>query len=358
MGNFTFICGNDSFLVQEESKQAIAALKAKLPEDTEIEVLEGFCNSVGEAEKLVQGVRDATQTLSLFASEKLIWIKDFSLLGDNRTAKAQGTIDALEALQEILAGLDPQTTACLVSASPVDRRTARFKWFQKHSDCTVIDDKSAQTKIMSTLNAHAKALGIQVPSACLELLLNKVGNSGRMAMEELNKLASYIAKDARPLTEADILAMVPDFGDSDFFEIVEAFFAKNLKWTMEAIDRFFFTNKESRPVLASLQNRNRILIQLKVLLDAGKISIGPQGVSKNSLEAAKSRYAGNSDEKSAYNVFTQNPWYLGRLAESLRHFNLKELIDIQNATIELFRSILKDPDQQPAHLRHFSLQHL
>ena len=68
--------------------------------------------------------------------------------------------------------------------------------------------------------------------------------------------------------------IVPNFGDADFFEAADAFFSLKLDWTLEALRRHFFTSSESRPLLGSLQSRNRLLIQLRVLLDAGAIRLG------------------------------------------------------------------------------------
>ena len=65
------------------------------------------------------------------------------------------------------------------------------------------------------------------------------------------------------IEEDDVREMVPDSLDSDFFETTDVFFTGNLQSTLDSIGRYFFTNKEARPLLASLQSRNRLLIQLR-----------------------------------------------------------------------------------------------
>ena len=73
------------------------------------------------------------------------------------------------------------------------------------------------------------------------------------------------------------------------------------------------------------------------------------GISKGDLEAAARTYGhhfGDSEVKSNLNVFTQNPWYLGRLAETAAKVPLKKLIDFQVAFTEAFEAIIERPNDQ------------
>ena len=112
-------------------------------------------------------------------------------------------------------------------------------------------------------------------------------------------------------------------------------------------------------MLGSLQSRNRLLIQLRVLLDAGAIRLGGRGISKSDLESAARTYGhhfGDSEEKSNLNVFTQNPWYLGRLAETANKVSLKKLIDFQIAFTEAFEAIIERPNEQEEVCRELAVR--
>jgi DNA polymerase-3 subunit delta len=88
---------------------------------------------------------------------------------------------------------------------------------------------------------------------------------------------------------------------------------------------------------------------LRVLLDSGAIQLGARGISKGDLEKAAGCYAqhfGESPEKSNLNVFTQNPWYLGRLAATAQKVPLKQLVDFQIAFAAAFESIIARPNEQ------------
>ena len=89
--------------------------------------------------------------------------------------------------------------------------------------------------------------------------------------------------------------------------------------------------------------------QLRVLLDAGALRLGGRGIAKSDLEAAARTYGqhfGDDPEKSNLNVFSQNPWYLGRLAETARKVPLKRLVDFQIAFTRAFESIIERPNDQ------------
>src|SRR5262249_10216689 len=130
--------------------------------------------------------------------------------------------------------------------------------------------------------------------------------------------------------------------------------AGNLAATLRALQRHFFAGGDARPVLAALQNRNRLLIQARVLLDAGEIRAGGFGVDKGSLARAQEVHAaafGGDTEKSSYNVFTQNPWYLGKLMGTGKLPPLRRLIDNQQEFVRAFEEIVQRPNEQEAVLR-------
>ena len=56
---------------------------------------------------------------------------------------------------------------------------------------------------------------------------------------EIKKLCVYVGEEGR-IDEQTINALVPNFGEGDFFEATDAFFSGNLEWTLEALKRHFF----------------------------------------------------------------------------------------------------------------------
>jgi len=356
---FTFICGSDDFLVGRMGRQRFDALVASAGADEfSQEIVNGFAGNVGEVETAVNRFRDSVQTIALFGGRRVVWLKDVNFLADTVTGRAESTLQLVEDLQRILETLNPDDTAVLVTAAPIDRRRSFPKWCEKHADFALAggDGDSAGEALAGVVLAEARALGASFAPGAVELLLAKIGPNTRLLVEETHKLATY-AGDKTAIEEAHVAELTPNVAEGDFFEAAEAFFSGDLKWTLAALHRHFFAGGDARPVIAALQNRNRILLQVRALVDAGDARIGPRGLDGMPRAAAAygARFTG-ATEKSSFNLFTQNPWYVGKLASSAKLPPLRRLIDNQQEFIAAFEEIVRRPDEQEEVLREMAVR--
>jgi DNA polymerase III subunit delta len=355
---FTFICGADDFLVGRLGKERFAALAAEVTDEFAREVINGFAANVGEVENAVNRFRDSVQTVSMFGGRRVVWLKDVNFLADSVTGRAESTLTLIEELQRLLEGLNPDETAVLITAAPVDRRRSFPKWCEKQADFTLVggDADNASEALAGVALAEAQTLGASFGSGAVELMLAKVGANTRLVVEETRKLATYVGEGAK-IEEADVAELTPNVAEGDFFEAAEAFFSGDLKWTLAALHRHFFSGGDARPVISALQNRNRILLQVRALVDAGAARIGPRGL--DGLPRAGAQFGGRftgATEKSSYNLFTQNPWYVGKLAGSAKLPSLRRLIDNQQEFIAAFEEIIRRPGEQEEVLREMTVR--
>ena len=347
---FTFICGDDDYLVSEKGKQWFAEQTQDLADDLSKEVVDGRAGNFAEVEQALGLFRSAVQTLSMFGERKVVWLKNVNFMADSVTGRAQGTIDLLDDLKLFLEGVDSDAVGVLITAQPVDKRRSFYKWIQTACDFTILESgkDTADTCARLILDACDQA-NVKISREGVQALVGKVNGNTRLVVEETMKLCTYAGADGESIDERLVMELVPNFGDADFFEAADAFFSLNLAWTLESLRRHFFTNNDARGLLGSLQSRNRLLIQLRVLLDSGAIKIGNRGVSKSDLEQAARSYSqhfGQATEKSNLNVFTQNPWYLGRLGATAKKVPLKKLVDFQIAFAAAFEAIIERPNEQ------------
>ena len=356
--NFTFICGSDDFLVGRMGKERFAALAAAVTDEFARETINGFAANVGEVESAVNRFRDAVQTISMFGGQRVVWLKDINFLADTVTGRAESTLKLVEDLQQILEKVNPAETAVLVTAAPIDRRRSFPKWCEKNADFALIggDGEGAGEALAGVALAEAKSLGASFAPGAVELMLAKVGANTRLVVEETRKLATYVSEGAA-IEEADVAELTPNVAEGDFFEAAEAFFSGNLQWTLAALHRHFFSGGDARPVISALQNRNRILLQVRALVDAGDVRIGPRGLDgfPKAQAAHGAKFIG-ATEKSSFNLFTQNPWYLGKLAGSAKLPSLRRLIDNQQEFIAAFEEIIRRPDEQEEVLREVAVR--
>jgi len=357
---FTFICGDDDYLVSERGRAWFAEATKEVMDDLSKETIDGRAGNVAEVEVALNRFTSAVQTLDMFGGRKAVWLKDVNFMANSQTGGAQGTLDLLENLKELLQVLDPAQVAVLITAQPVYKVRSFYKWVQKNADFTLIEaGKDSAQALAGLIQETCEELGVSMSNDAIQLLIGKVNGNTRLIMAETRKLASFIGSSGETITAGLVTDLVPNFGDADFFEAADAFYSLKLDWTLEALRRHFFNNSESRPLLGSLQSRNRLLIQLRVLLDAGAIRLGGRGISKSELEAASRVYGhhfGEDPEKSNLNVFTQNPWYLGRLAETASKVPLKKLVDFQIAFTQSFEEIIQRPNEQEEVCRELAVK--
>lgn len=359
---FTFIAGADDFLVTRLGKETFGKMTKGMEDEFSQEVIDGASNKVDEVETAVRLFTQAVNTLPMFGGRKAVWLKDVTFLADSVTGRAEGTLAQVELLKEALDQVDPEQVAVLITAAPVDRRRAFYKWCDKNSDATWLaaaGERGGGVDLSQVAQDEAGRQGISLTPGAVEVLVGKLNGNTRLLVEEVAKLAAYLGPDGGTVEESLVMELVPNFGEGNFFEAADAFFSLDLPWTLDALHRHFFAGNQARPLISTLQGRNRLLIQLRVLLDAGEIRLGYRGLDKAGLERAAAIHRdafGENPEKNAYNVFSQNPWYLGRLADGVKNLNLKRLIDFQQEFLRAFEEIIERPQQQEEVMREMAIR--
>jgi len=355
MGKFTFISGDDEYLVQQRGRAIFESWASEDSEDEfSREVLDGRAGNMEELGQALKNFQASVQTLSLFGSRKRIWFKDITFLGDNVTGRAKGTQELLDSLlRPTLESLDGDTVKVVLSAFPVDRRRSIYKWLQSKGDSEHIAgggdrDPSAYYPI---IEKQCESAGVDITPEARDMLIERVSANGRLIRLEIEKLIGYVGNSGETINADMVNQLVPHFGEAQFFEAAEAFYTLNLEAALEALRRHFYTNKEARGLIGNLQTKNRLLIQLRVLLDAGTLTPRINANQLSRASAAFSDLFSGVEEKSAYNVFSQNPYYLSRLSRAASQLPLKRLIDFQENFLNAFEQCLERHQEQETVLR-------
>ncbi|MEC8190625.1 MAG: DNA polymerase III subunit delta, partial [Verrucomicrobiota bacterium] len=73
---FTFICGDDDYLVSEKGMQWFTEQTQGLSDDFSKEVVDGRAGNFAEVEQVLSLFRSAVQTLSMCGERKVVWLKN------------------------------------------------------------------------------------------------------------------------------------------------------------------------------------------------------------------------------------------------------------------------------------------
>lgn len=360
-GQYFFICGSDDYLVDREGRRLYAHHGAGLSSDFSCEIIDADASNVGKVESIIKHFIDSAQMPSLFGEKKVIWLRGVNFLADSPTGRAEGSKSLVETLSEVLVKLDYSSTCIIITAAPVDKRTRGFRILKNTPFFQLLEDGPGSTGLSALITQECNAYSTKISQDAIDTLLLKVNGNSRLLVQEIQKLINFVGDDTQSIDAKLVNDLVAQFGEGDFFEFSEAFFSLDLNWTLDALTRHFFTQKESRPLIASLQNRLRLLIQLRVLLDAKSIEASSYGLNKDTLAALAVEHDlpfADPSSKSGFNIFSQNAWYLGKLSLAAKKIPLKRLIDFELALIEVFEKILKNPQpyDQEAIMRQFVMQ--
>lgn len=378
-GHFILVCGDDDFLVDREARARFEKLSADAADEMSREIIDGTATKVAEVESVMSAFLSATRTVSLFGGKKYVWLRNLNWLADGvirvkpaedvpakkgkgrSAAKKDVLEDAVDKIAEEFEASDPASLCVVISVVRPDKRRTPSKKLLKVGEVVSVASATDAEEMIFEVEKAARALGVSVGDDAARLLVGKVNGHMRMTFSELEKLACYAGAGGE-IDEETVMRLVPVFGAGDFFEPVEYFFAGDLAGTLDSLRRFFFNNASARPLLSAMQNRNRLLIQLRALVDAGDASLNFRGgVSKSAIEAASARYGylfGGNDEKSSLNLFSQNAWYAGEKVAGAtlknKSVTLKRLIDWQLEFVRAFETLVSRPGEDEAVMRELA----
>ena len=347
---YTFVCGDDDYLVESRAREVYKRLSHGLEDGFSTEIIDGAALNADEVENAVGRFISAAQTVSLFGERKAVWFKGISFLGNSRTGESKAAKVQVERLADILSSIDYANVGVVLSACPVDQRRAEFKALKSGGDFIYIGAEAATPDAL--LGEQARECGVSFATGVAEYLFEKLQGNVRLCIAETRKLAVYLAGAPKTvITEKLVDELVPGFGESEFFEPVSRFFEGNLPATLDALKRYFFTRKDARGLISSLQGRNRLLIQMRSLLDSGRLRLSGHWIDKNTFESARNDFAGLFAEGDRASLFSQRPGSLGFLAKDAARFRLRRLIDFHFEFLKAFQGILERPNEQEAVLR-------
>ena len=233
--------GSESY---ERERCRHALLDAALPPDEREQGL--ITHDLDEVS--LSAVLDDAQSLSLFATRRVLWVMSAeSALPRGRAAAASddeddgkpGSGDA-SALAAYVANPSPGTVV-VFQASRFDfegEDKARIERVQKFYSAI---PEQVEFRAFTIENARALAIdlarerGLKIGTAEIGLLVEALGGEASRISSEIEKLALFAGTD-RKVTPEDIAALVPDAQETTIFALVAALGAGNRARSLDALD--------------------------------------------------------------------------------------------------------------------------
>lgn len=325
------VCGSEEYLVRENARRLAAALAPKGGGEFAVEIVDGMAANADDAIKAVYKTLDALNTLGFFASEKLVWLKDATFFGTDRTSEAEAVEDAVGDLVEALRKGLPAGVALLVSAGPVDKRRAFYKTFEKagavqtHDAIDTTRDRDWQDKVSDFITAHAKALDKAVSHDGAALLIELNGANLRQIETELEKLATYIGQ-RHTIEAADVRAIGSASREAITWDLNDAVGERDLPRALRVMDRLLFQGEQPIGLLFALASRIRQLLILRELIDRKALQPANYGGVQAQLNRIPASVAGQLPADKKLNPLLAHPYVVFKALSQANRYTRPQLV--------------------------------
>ncbi|MDR0647269.1 MAG: hypothetical protein LBF43_02410 [Puniceicoccales bacterium] len=327
-----FIFGSDEFFVELKAKAVIETLA-----NTSLEVIDGQINTVADMKRVFEAIVESLRTVDFFEPRKCVWLRNTNLFAGTSPAMTEAGQDAVEKWLHFLKQ-PPDETYLFISASMVDKRTKLFKTIQSLAYCTELGEAEQGSRLRALMEKLSRQYAVTMDPDAAELFIQKLNGHPRMMSNEFEKLACF-NNFRGTITRDCVLGNTPTVPNDEFFEPVEAFYAGDFKRYLQSLHNHYLLHKEVRSVLNMLQNRNRLLLQMTYLRQKHAATRCDKQ-SLASMEPMFRQFFGPVEAKSTFCLFSQNPWYVGRLKTP---FPYEVLLQLQMDFVDVFDRLLKEP---------------
>ncbi|MGI9242730.1 MAG: DNA polymerase III subunit delta, partial [Verrucomicrobiales bacterium] len=270
--NLFAVLGNDEALVKEEALKLCNKLSAPDAGDFGNDVIDGVSENSAHAAQIIHQAVQALQTMPFFGGEKVVWLKNANFLGDSITGKAAATLDALEALGDVLEEGVPDGVKFILSATEIYKVRRFYKRLVKVANVEVHDmlDTSKQgweQQVMRMVESRAGGLGLDFDREALELFVMLSGEATRQVEGELEKLDLFLGKERRRVEVADVKALVSQSRAGIVFELGNAIGKRDLHYALEMVDQLLAQGESAIGILlAAVVPKMRNLLNAKDLI--------------------------------------------------------------------------------------------
>lgn len=257
--------GDDEYAIT----QYIAGLKGKLGDSAMAEM--NIARLDGRSLRL-QELETAASTMPFMVKRRLVIVT-------NPLASLNSSTDRKK-FTTLLASLTPAAAVVLVEyrplTSPKERREGKPHWLEKwgksHPDQVYVKEFTPPKgmALARRVQGLAKEAEGQITTPAAELLVSLVGDSPRLAVQELEKLLVYV-NYARPIDTDDVEHLTADQGQGDIFAMVDAIGNRDGRRALNMLHRLL-SEKEPLSIFGMVVRQFRLLIIAReVMNDGGQI---------------------------------------------------------------------------------------
>jgi DNA polymerase-3 subunit delta len=334
------VFGEDEFAVSRRARQIFQEWSDELG-GMDHEIIDSAVSNSGDALKALAKLREALNTLPFFGGGKVVWLKNCSFLGDDRTASAAAVTETLAELAQELKTFSWQNVRLLVSAGKVDKRKVFFKMLDKLGEVEnfagwSVDDKDWAAQAESWTRKAIRARQKEISEEALAEIISRVGPNARQLENEIEKLSLYVG-DKKEIGLEDVESICTRNKLARAFALGDALGNRDLPLLLRRLDEElwatkFDSKKSEIGLLYGLISKVRALLMLKEMQREGWIKTdGDYNRFKSQLERVPAEKV-PSDKR--FNPLALNPYVLYKALPQVKQYSQAELVGAMQLLLE------------------------
>lgn len=350
-GPVLLVCGEEDFAVKARAREVHDQWCAEIG-GMDHETVDGLALNAAEAQKAVARLLEALNTLPFFGGGKVVWLKDCSFLGDDRTAGSKTVTDDLAALSKVLKDFQWGDVRLLISAGKVDKRKTFYKTVSKIGEVETfaglsVDDKDWADKAETIAWRHFKDAGKEPVGDALAQLVASVGPHAAQLASEVEKVCLYVGENPQ-VTVDDVDAVVIRNKQAKAFALGDALGDRDLPRLLRTLDgelwEMQFDKKKSEiGMLYGLISKVRVMLFLKEMIHAGLLR---DESNYARFKAALERVpADRLPADRRINPLAMNPYVLFRALPQSRRYTRDELVRAMDLLLQCNRRLVSSATQ-------------
>lgn len=273
--NLFAVIGTDEGLVKDRARKIYAELTGGNDDGFTHETIDGNATNAEEAYQICSRVIQALQTLPMFGGAKVVWLRNATFLGADRTSDAERTLDGVTALRVLLEAGLPDDVSFIISATKVDMVRLFGKFLKANAKLETHDLLDSgddwQEAAAVRIDQRAQALGLQFEDEARELMALLAGGATLQIDNELEKIDLYLG-ERRTVTSDDVRQLVPLSRAGIVFEIGNALQKGDLGMALDCIDQQLDRGESAIGIMrATIIPTIRNLFMARLLLERGNL---------------------------------------------------------------------------------------
>lgn len=322
-------------MVREEALKLWRELTGGVDDGFTHETIEGNAPNVDQVQDIVSSLLQSLMTYSMFGGDKVVWLRNATFFGNDRTSESESTLQLVDSIRELLVKGLPDGVSLILSATKLDKRRSFWKFLEANAQVQVFDriDMSRdgwEAEVAGLVLQKAKIVGLTFESEALDFFVRMAGEATQQIVNELEKLSLYLG-DRNVVTLDDVRVMVPLSREGVIFETGRALQLGNAARAIQLIDEQMELGESAVAIMrASIIPTVRNLFMARILIDQAKAS--PRSYNDfqsavNRLPAEQKAWLPQKKSGDGVNIY---PLFLS--AGGAQSFTLKNLEKIMHAT--------------------------